>query len=240
LPGFDGTMDVYWLEQTASDVPAEDDWLSASEVVRLNGFRFTKRRADWRLGRWTAKRAVAVCLNLPVVRHALADIEVRPAASGAPEVFLANTPAHFSISLSHREGTAVCAVALCGAALGCDLEIIEQHSDAFVADYFTIAEQKLVTSAPASDRPRLVSLLWSAKESTLKALHAGLRLDTRSVIVSPIVDHDPFAADTWNPLHVSSANGQVFRGWWRRTDYLLRTVVAAPPPTPPIPLEIAA
>ena len=24
-------MDVYWLEQTEADVPAENDWLSASE-----------------------------------------------------------------------------------------------------------------------------------------------------------------------------------------------------------------
>jgi 4'-phosphopantetheinyl transferase len=119
---------------------------------------------------------VAICRNLPVVRRALADIEVRPAPSGAPEVFLANTPAHFSISLSHREGTAACAVASCGAALGCDLKIIEQHTNAFVTDYFTIAEQELVSSAPASDRPGLVSLLWSAKKNTLKTLYAGLRL----------------------------------------------------------------
>ena len=107
---FDQTMDVYWLEQTATDVPVENDWLNASETVRLNGLRFPKRRADWRLGRWTAKRAVAVCLNLPLDRHTLAGIEIRPAPSGAPEVFLANTPAHATISLSHREGTAVCAV----------------------------------------------------------------------------------------------------------------------------------
>lgn len=238
---FDGTMDVYWLEQAAADVPAEDDWLSASEVARLNSYRFTKRRADWRLGRWTAKRAVAICLNLPVVRHALANIEVRPAASGAPQVFLVNTPAHLNISLSHREGTAACAVALCVAALGCDLEMIEPHSDAFVADYFTIAEQELVSSAPTSDRPGLVSLLWSAKESTLKALHAGLRLDTRSVIVSPVIDYDKqCTADTWHPLRVSGANGHVFHGWWRCSDHLLRTVVAAPSPTPPIPLMIPA
>src|ERR1039457_2252479 len=109
---FDQTMDVYWLEQTAADVPVENDWLHASEAVRLNGLRFPKRRADWRLGRWTAKHAVAVCLNLSLDHHSLAAIEIRPATSGAPEVFLANAPARASISLSHREGTAVCAVVL--------------------------------------------------------------------------------------------------------------------------------
>jgi 4'-phosphopantetheinyl transferase len=239
---FDQTMDVYWLEQTATDVPVENDWLNASETVRLNGLRFPKRRADWRLGRWTAKRAVAVCLNLPLDRHTLAGIEIRPAPSGAPEVFLANTPAHATISLSHREGTAVCAVVLSTAALGCDLEMIEQHSDAFVADYFTAEEQKLVADTPAVDRLRLLALLWSAKESMLKALHAGLRLDTRSVIVRPVHEDEDgeCAADAWHPLRVSGANGQVFHGWWRYTDHLLRTVVAAPPPIPPILLKIPA
>lgn len=77
-------MDVYWLEQTEADVPAENDWLNASEAVRLSGMRFAKRRADWRLGRWTAKRAVAVSLALPLDRSALAGIEIRQAPDGAP------------------------------------------------------------------------------------------------------------------------------------------------------------
>ena len=28
-------MDVYWLEQTEADVPAENQWLSAREMLRL-------------------------------------------------------------------------------------------------------------------------------------------------------------------------------------------------------------
>jgi 4'-phosphopantetheinyl transferase len=178
-------MDVYWLEQAEADVPSTNDWLSASEVDRLNGMRFTKRRADWRLGRWTAKRALAVSLNLPAHAQALAEIEIRAAPDGAPEVFFANNPGSVTVSLSHRAGTAVCAVALSGAALGCDLEMIEARTEGFVADYFTTEEQGLVARAFAPDRPQLCTLLWSAKESALKALRAGLRLDTRSVVVSP-------------------------------------------------------
>jgi len=44
-------IDVHWLEQTSADLPAEDDWLSAGEAVRLSGMRFAKRRGDWKLGR---------------------------------------------------------------------------------------------------------------------------------------------------------------------------------------------
>ena len=72
--------------------------------------RFAKRQADWRLGRWTAKNAVAAYLNLPSDPQALTDIEIRPAPSGAPEVFIADQPARVTISLSHRAGVAACAV----------------------------------------------------------------------------------------------------------------------------------
>ena len=81
-------MNVYWLEQTEADVPAENDWLSANEAVCLNGMRFAKRRADWRLGRWTAKRALSVYLDVPAHPQVFKKIEIRPAPSGAPEVFL--------------------------------------------------------------------------------------------------------------------------------------------------------
>jgi hypothetical protein len=46
-----GKMDVYWLEQTQADVPGADDWLNASEAIRLNDMRIAKRRADWRATR---------------------------------------------------------------------------------------------------------------------------------------------------------------------------------------------
>jgi len=252
-------MDVYWLEQTEAAVPPENDWLSESEAVQLGGLRFSKRRADWRLGRWTAKRALAAYLNMPGAPQALTGIEIHPARSGAPEVFLAEQRAAIAISLSHRAGTAICAVMPAGGALGCDLEAIEPHSDGFVADYFTTEEQALVAQAPAADRPRLLALLWSGKESALKALRVGLRLDTRSVIVSPfgavgsrgegaearaehpaLTSPPPYGPDGWLPLQVRYTNGQIFRGYWLHTGSLVRTLVADPPPHPPIRLEIPA
>ena len=107
-------MNAYWLEQTEADVPAENDWLSANETVCLNGMRFPKRRADWRLGRWTAKRALSVSLDVPAHTMAFKKIEIRAAASGAPEVFFDNQPAAVTISLSHRAGIAACADAKAG------------------------------------------------------------------------------------------------------------------------------
>ena len=226
-------MDIYWLEQNEADVPPENSWLGANEAVCLNRLRFAKRRTDWRLGRWTAKRALAGWLNLPGDYQGLAEIEIRPAPSGAPEVFLANQPAEVTMSLSHRDGVAICAVAPSGVALGCDLEVIELRSDVFVADYFTTEEQALVGKASADDRSLLLAMLWSAKESTLKALRTGLRLDTRAVTVS-LAEALRGRNDTWRPLQARHADGQIFHGWWQQTGNLIKTLVAAPAPLAPI------
>ncbi|MFZ1051189.1 MAG: 4'-phosphopantetheinyl transferase superfamily protein [Candidatus Sulfotelmatobacter sp.] len=229
-------MNVYWLEQGEADVPAENDWLSVDEAVCVKGMHFSKRRSEWLLGRWTAKRALSVFLNVPAHPVVFKKMDIRPAASGAPEAFFDEQPAAVTISLSHRAGIAACAVAMSGVEMGCDLEIVEPRSDAFVADYFTVEEQALVARASAADRDRLLALLWSAKESALKALHAGLRLDTRCVIVRPFAAS--LAPDGWAPLLVSYTGGRVFHGWWQHTHNILRTVVATPPPDSPIPLAV--
>jgi 4'-phosphopantetheinyl transferase len=229
-------MCVYWLEQTEAEVPEENEWLSKSELIFFNRLRFAHRRADWRLGRWTAKQAVAARLNLVSFPTALAKIEIVPAPSGAPEVFVDSKLAAVRISLSHRNHRAICALGPGTFELGCDLELIEPRSDAFLSDYFTVEEQALVAAKPATDRPQLLALLWSAKESALKALRLGLRLDTRSVIVG-LLDWS-FDVNGWHPLQVRHAGGRIFRGWWQAADNMVQTVVASPPPGRPISLAL--
>lgn len=232
-------MDVFWLEQTEADVPAGNDWLTANEAAHLAGLRIDKRRADWRLGRWTAKRALALCFNLQSGAPELSVIEIRAAPGGAPEALLGSELAPVTISISHRANRAVCAVAESGAKLGSDLELVEPRSFAFVADYYTVEEQAYIARAPAPDRARLVTLFWSAKESALKALGEGLRLDTRSVIVSV---ENAFRGQSiqnpWSALRVRSTDGAIFQGWWQVCGTLVRTVVAVPAPGPPILLGV--
>ncbi len=246
-------MDVFWLEQSEANVPAADDWLSEREVGQLRGFRFAKRRADWRLGRWTAKRAVAASLNLADGHRSLTKIEISAAATGQPEVTLVGRADQVTISISHRNGVAVCAVAFGDVSLGCDLEAIEARHDNFVSDYFTPEEQATIAQTDAEKRSALITLFWSAKESALKALHLGLRVDTRSVRVeipgsqshcfedlagpTPKADSSVSSADVasneWRPLQIRCADDVVFHGWWQGRNDTVRTIAAAPPPAPP-------
>ena len=222
-------MDVYWLEQGDGDVPCGDQWLSDGERARFNGLHIPKRRADWRLGRWTAKCATSGYLDLSGDPDGLAAVELLPAPSGAPEVFLHGRAAPVVLSLSHSHGTGLCAIAQAGGEVGCDLETVESRSPEFLADYFTDEEQRLVAQTPAVRRDQLLTLLWSAKESVLKALGCGLRLDTRSVNTAP-ADFLQTHGGEWRRVSAVHMSGRTFHGWWRESRDLVYTVVANPPP----------
>ena len=200
-----------------------------TERARLDGLHIPKRRADWRLGRWTAKCAVSAYLNLARDPAALAAVELRPAPSGAPLVFLHGRPAAVALSLSHSHGAGLCAVAPPGVEVGCDLETVEPRSPAFLADYFTGEERILVARTPAAMRDRVLTLLWSAKESALKALGCGLRQDTRSVNAAP-AGFLPAHGEDWYRLSAAHIGGRTFHGWWRASRDFVYTVVAEPSP----------
>jgi len=207
----------------AADPPPADDWLAPEESERLACFRFERRRAEWRLGRWTAK----VALREAIVAAggeppSPSRIAVRTADDGAPEPFVGQRPFGWAISLSHRGGWALCAVAAPGTRIGCDLELVEPRTEGFVGDYFTEAERMFVATAP--DRDLAANLVWSAKESALKALRTGLRVDTRSVDVD--VAPDTGTVD-WSPFEVRRS-GPALSGWWRRRGSLVLTVLCAP------------
>ena len=116
--------------------------------------------------------------------------------------------------------------------LGCDIEEIASRSEAFVSDYFTAEEAAWIRAGDEGvgpgDRHVRANLLWSAKESALKALGEGLRKDTRGVVVE-VEEMDAesleWAADAWRPLSVASSAGERFAGWWRVAEGLVWTVV---------------
>lgn len=55
-----------------------------------------------------------------------------------------------------------------GTIFGCDLELIEPRSDAFVSDYFTADEKTLVHQTPVEKRALLLALIWSGKKARSK------------------------------------------------------------------------
>ncbi|MDY7106160.1 MAG: 4'-phosphopantetheinyl transferase superfamily protein [Actinomycetota bacterium] len=223
-----------------AEVALDDAWLTGPEAARLASMRFPKRRLESRLGRWTAKSAIARALDRPFDADGLRSVAVRNASDGAPEAFVGDRPAPVVISMTDRADWAVCVVATGVDAVGCDLELVEPRSHRFVEDWFTPAEQEVVASSP-EEHDLWANLIWSAKESALKVLRQGLRLDTRTVEVT-FGDEEH---DGWRSLLVTSTTGETFPGWWaRHGDFVLTTAATSPvpPPTPlttPTPLATA-
>lgn len=221
----------WWLAVGEAAVPSGTGWLAPGEVGRAAVLRHPKRRTEYLLRRLAAKRAVATVAGLPADGAALSRIEVGNQPDGAPVVRVDGSPVGFDISLTDRAGWAVCVV---GAGVGCDLELVEPRSAAFVRDFLTGAEQRFVASRPdAAARQTAANVVWSAKESALKLLHTGLSRDPRSVEVAVAT---VAAGWGWCPLVVRVPGHGSYPGWWRRDGRFILTVVAASAGLPPLAL----
>jgi 4'-phosphopantetheinyl transferase len=216
-----------WLTSSAADVPRGDAWLSTRERAVLAGLRLAKRRDDWRLGRWTAKAAVAAWLGVGAER-----VEVLAAADGAPDAWLDGAPAPVSLSLSHRAGRALAAVTDLPAAIGCDLEIVEHRSGPFVREWLTASEQAALNPLGGAARDVAANLMWAGKEAAAKVRREGLRLDVRRA------DVDLGAPGSgWRPLTVHWSDAQATAGWWCAADGWVMTIAGSP--APPLPSRLA-
>ncbi len=202
------------------ELPERLDWLTPGERARYEEFRFDKRQQDWLLGRWTAKQALLQLTELP--RSDIARFEILSAPNGAPIATLDHSPCDIGLSISHSHGRALSVVSNEISDPGCDIELIEPRSAAFVDTFFTAAEQERVQRSVAKQRDLLVTMIWSAKESTLKALGTGLHVDTRSVTV--IYDGD-CSDEGWSTARTVSDQDEAFSCLWRRDGTFVLTVV---------------
>jgi 4'-phosphopantetheinyl transferase len=230
-------LTLYFLVQSLSDLPDDDRWLAPDERLRAAGFRFPKRRSEWLLGRWTAKRALRSFLLL----HGqdapdFACLEIRSAPDGAPEAFQEIGPVPVSLALSHSDGKGFCVIAPPGVAVGCDIEAMLRRDLAFLEDYFVEEERLLMAQSQAEARPLLATLIWSAKESALKCLREGLRRDTRSVHVHLGEE----VKSGWNAMTVQCLqSSRLFHGWWRSAgNEYVQTLAAGSPAQEPVELRI--
>ena len=220
---------IYWMlvdsHQAVLEVPG---FLSPSELQKYSTFRFPKRRDEWLLGRWTAKTLVH---SLPAYQHySLDQIEIHNTQEGAPYLQLPDraTPAE-CLTISHSGNLALCAIATgLDLQVGTDLEKVEARTETFILDYFTPSERQLVKNYPAETRAMVVTLIWSAKESMLKALGVGLRRDTRMVEVRGLNGITPARKDhgKWQKIQIGEqpASDRAWAAWWQRRDPFVLTL----------------
>jgi len=215
--------------------------LTVVERARLAEHRVHQRRADWLIGRLTAKSVVARALGLPA-DGPLDAIEIGNDPSGAPYArvapeeralgrFAPGERLPISVSISHTEGYALCAAAPLDPAgdgsLGIDLGRVEPRSPEFLATFLTEDERDFVRAAPRPEQPLRSNLIWCAKEAVLKALGLGLTVDTFDLTclpeagsVRPIPWQMTPRDEEWHPFVATCspsllAGGATVRGAWR-------------------------
>lgn len=209
-----------WMRTGAVEV--ENGWLTAAERQVLEGMTVPKRAADWRVGRWVAKDAVIRATGAEALAMDAVEVLASPGGGPVARILAPGSWPVVTVSLSHAGGMGFAAAAMGAFRLGCDVEEITPRSGEFVEDYFTRAEAAWVLS-DAGRRHLRTNLLWSAKESALKALGEGLRLDTRDVEVTVNPSEAPLG---WGTLRVRAAGGDRFSGCWRAAEGFVWTVVA--------------
>jgi phosphopantetheinyl transferase len=143
--------------------------LTRGEWLEYDQLPHDQRRRDWLAGRCAAKRAVAERCATPIERI---QIESREAAS--PRCMVLDdvdrwTLAPLAMSIAHRDGVGVAAVADCGALIGVD---VERAGDIVPEDhrYFLAPRERAFVARFGA------TLLWVLKEAVWKAL--GLALST--------------------------------------------------------------
>jgi 4'-phosphopantetheinyl transferase len=211
---------VTWVIQGRAAVPDSLAWLAGEERARLDRLRIAKRRDDFLLGRWTAKCAIATRV---VPAPPFAAIAIRAAGDGAPEAWLEGAPLPLTLSLSHSAGRALAGVRDAGTVLGVDLECVEPRSALLVGEFFTADEAARVAAASPDRRDHAITLIWSAKESVLKARRSGLREDPRRVGIMLGERGEPLAAGAtddacgaWQAFAVAiDGEASALVGWWR-------------------------
>jgi len=232
---------IRWLVQSIEDAPdAAETWLNPREVARLEELTVEKRRRDWLLGRWTAKRLLQSMLaeegQEPLPLAALVidnDPDGAPFAARADGGDLWRLPV--SLSISHSGDHAFSALwAGPDVAVGADIERIEPRAEALVTTFFAPEEIDLIRQTPLARRDMLVTTIWSAKEAALKALRLGLRADTRRIVWLPSVFH-PLSTG-WAPVDIRCDPALLpgdptffaLSGWWRiQGDYALTLAALA-------------
>lgn len=219
---------LFWLLQSLSAHPnlaqgeAPKGLLAPEELEEFRHFTSQARRCDWLLGRWTAKRL----LQQVVQQHCgydvpLDHIVIQTAHGGAPvtgfrEPFTARP---FSLSISHSQGYALCAVVEGqDVAVGVDLEAIEPRTEDFVEAFFTPEERALLSNERLHDMQ--VTAIWSAKEAALKAVRLGMRAGPQHVscLVQPVAvrpqDWTPYRI-VWQLQDRPSPSLPKLAGWWQ-------------------------
>jgi phosphopantetheine--protein transferase-like protein len=169
-------------------------FFSPHELSCMKSMRISKRRLDFLSGRIAGKYAVRRLMDADRYTGLgkedkdlrFANIDIRRTRTGAPRVFLCNSPGCVRVSITHSPLFAASAV--CGMGdyrgIGIDLEKIDHRDESLLAVAFRESEIRAIgeraeKNGGSIDEP--VTRFWSMKEAALKSMGIGLNVDLKDI-----------------------------------------------------------
>jgi phosphopantetheine--protein transferase-like protein len=199
-------------------------YFSLEEQGEYSRFKVVKRQFEWISSRIISKNMIHQILKGEKLYFP--DIRIQKEETGQPYIYITGQGRlEGKFSLSHSNGYVFCGYSPSKELMfGLDLEKIEEHSLAFIQDYFTPQEIELYNSLDGNDKKEYTTCVWSAKESVLKTLGIGLSIDTRKVEIIPSDDSSRLTG--WNFCSVKLENkvNFIMSVYWQKIDGFIRTI----------------
>ena len=233
-PAIGSDRSIFWLSVLSAQVPSDDRWLSDWERQRLDGFGSLQRQRDFRLGRWTAKQALKYWRTASPETVPWGTFEMHNDDHGRPIAIADGTVLDLPISISHRQGRALCVLAPRVGLVGCDIETVEVHSASFVHDHLTALEKETVDRSSLAPN-QAITVLWSAKEAVYKAQDQVVPIVASDIDIG-FGPEDP--VDGWRTFRaqIGRLGGRQHQGWWRLIGSWVLTVITDLPTVAPVDL----
>ena len=142
-------------------------YLHPQERNYFNALQFKKRIRSYLMGRFVAKKAVALLTG----EKNLTNIFIQSGIFSQPIVVASRE--NIQVSISHCDEFGVALAFPEAHPLGIDIEKINHDKKAVLENQMTPAERKRISSLPLSYEVYL-TILWTAKEALSKVLKTGL------------------------------------------------------------------
>lgn len=147
-----------------------EEILSAKEQKYFDSLKFDKRKRDYLIGRYTAKKLLLENF-IKDSKTTFKDISILKDTDGKPELYINGKRPNFMLSISHSGDFASAVASKELKFLGIDTEKIEVRTRSWAeqsfynTEYHTNSDDKFLTT------------LWAKKEAVVKALGVGLSVD---------------------------------------------------------------
>ena len=177
----DATVDYVDLSVDASREAEALDWLDEAERARLRRFHYPRPRRQFTLCR-AALRSL-LCGKLGCRNE---DLSFGASKFGKPFARVGGVAASAVFNVSHSGRHGLIAFAQEGR-IGVDVEdrTAERDLDGYTRILFAPVERNALETASGSRKVDLFYSLWTMKEALIKAVGAGLSLDTAEFEIPP-------------------------------------------------------